>query len=105
MYGVNSLSDQENSSEKVPIDTTVPPARSRVLFTQPCEVVCGYYTPVPDGDTEAQQGGAPLRPGWPRVVNPCFSPVLTPFCHHYSAAHHMHVGAYKTLSTAIYCLL
>lgn len=49
MYGVNSLSDQENSSEKVPIDTTVPPAHSRSP-----EVVCDYYTPVPDGDTEAQ---------------------------------------------------
>lgn len=65
MYGVNTLSDQENSSENVSIDTTVPPARSRVLFTQPREAVCDYYTPVPGGDTEAQQGGVPLRPGWP----------------------------------------
>lgn len=101
MSGVNTLSDQENSSKNVSIDTTVPPAWSRVLSTQ----FCDYYTHVPDGDTEAQQGGAPLRPGWPRARNLCFSPALTPFCCHYSAAQHMHVGAYGTLSTAIYGLL
>lgn len=77
MYGVNTFSDQENSSEKMPIDTTVPSARSRVLFTQPCEVVCGYYTPVPDGDTEAQQGGAPLHP----CGAPSHKPVLLTSAH------------------------
>lgn len=72
MHTMDTLHDNDNSSEDSSISRTVPCSLSRLLFTQPGEVDCYYYTPAPHGETEAQQGGAPPCPGCPGIINVSF---------------------------------
>lgn len=100
MCSLNIPSDNENSSEHQLVNRPVPHSWPYLLFTKLHDGDFDY-TFAPRGETESQEGTAPLRPHWTGMMNSS-KPAL---CFFYPASFKhilIHIGDYKILNTAIY---